>query len=184
MVVDKFHEIISFKQSKWLEKYIIFNTQKRNKAKTDFEKDFHKSLNSSFNGKTVENVRNRVIEIITKDDNDKIFKQQSKLLFNGIRKSYTNYDSYTFKQNEILMDEPIYLGFAVLELSKLLMYGTFYDTLQPFFGEKNIQLHYTDSVAKDTNFLKNNENIKILRVDENFNEEAWYQEDNVITHWE
>ena len=33
MVVDKIHEIISFKQSKWLEKYINFNTQKRDKAK-------------------------------------------------------------------------------------------------------------------------------------------------------
>ena len=36
MVVDKVHNIISFKQSKWLEKYISFNTQKRNKAKNDF----------------------------------------------------------------------------------------------------------------------------------------------------
>ena len=39
MVVEKIHEIISFKQSKWLEKYINFNTQKRNKAKNEFEKD-------------------------------------------------------------------------------------------------------------------------------------------------
>ena len=36
MVVDKVHEIISFKQSKWLEKYINFNTQKRNQAVKDF----------------------------------------------------------------------------------------------------------------------------------------------------
>ena len=28
MIVDKIHEIISFKQSKWLNKYISFNTQK------------------------------------------------------------------------------------------------------------------------------------------------------------
>ena len=40
MIVEKIHEIISFKQSRWLEKYISFNTQKRNKAKNDFEKDF------------------------------------------------------------------------------------------------------------------------------------------------
>ena len=33
MIVVKIHEIISFKQRKWLEKYIIFNTQKRNKLK-------------------------------------------------------------------------------------------------------------------------------------------------------
>ena len=40
MVVEKVHSVTSFKQSKWLEKYVSFNTQKRNKAKNDFEKDF------------------------------------------------------------------------------------------------------------------------------------------------
>ena len=40
MVVDKVHEIISFKQNKWLEKYMNFNTQKKNQAVNDFKKDF------------------------------------------------------------------------------------------------------------------------------------------------
>ena len=115
MKVEKVHNVISFKQSKWLEKYISFNTQKRNKAKNEFEKDFYKILNISFYGRTMENVRNRTkVEFIKKDDTDKIIKQQSKLTFNGIQKSYENYDSYTFKQNEVLMDKPIYLGFNVL----------------------------------------------------------------------
>ena len=125
MIVDKVHEIISFKQSKWLKKYTIFNSQKRNKANNDFEKDFYNLLKYAFYGKTIKNVRNRIIvEFIRKDDTDKIIKQQSKLTFNGIHKSYEYYDSYTFKQNEVLMDKPIYLGFSVLELSKLLMNET------------------------------------------------------------
>ena len=116
MVVDKVHEIISFRQSRWLEKYINFKTQKRNKAKNDFEKDFYKLLNNAFYGKTMENVRNRLkIKFIKKDNYREIIKQQSKLTFNGIHKSYENCDSYTFKQNELLMDKPIYLGFSVLE---------------------------------------------------------------------
>ena len=45
------------------------------------------------------------------------------------------------------MDKPIYLGFAVLELSKLHMYETYYDKLQPYFGRENIQLHYIDTDA-------------------------------------
>ena len=88
----------------------------------------------------MENVRNLVkVKIIKKDDTDKIIKQQSKLTFNGIHKSYENYDSYTVKQNEVLMDKPIYLGFSVLELSKLLSFETYYDKLQPYFGQENIQ---------------------------------------------
>ena len=38
MIIDKVREIISFKQSKWLEHFISFNTWKRNQAINDFEK--------------------------------------------------------------------------------------------------------------------------------------------------
>ena len=34
------------------------------------------------------------------------------------------------------MDKPIYLGFSMLESSELLMYETYYDTLQPYFKQK------------------------------------------------
>ena len=57
-VVEKVHEIISFKQSKWLEKYIRFITQQQNKVEKSFEKDFYKLLNIALYGKTTENVRN------------------------------------------------------------------------------------------------------------------------------
>ena len=80
MVVEKIHEIISFKQSKWLESYISFNTQKRNKAKNDFEKVFFKLLVNAAFGKFLENIRNRLeLEIIKKDNFKKIIDQQSNL---------------------------------------------------------------------------------------------------------
>ena len=146
MIVDEVHGIISVKQSKWLEEYINFNTQKRNQAVNDFEKDFNRLLNNAFYGKTLENVRNRLkIEFIKKADTDKIIKEQSKLTLSGIHKKYENCDSYTFKQNEVTMDKPIYLGFSVLELSKLLMYETYYDLLQPYFGQEEIHLHNMDT---------------------------------------
>ena len=45
------------------------------------------------------------------------------------------------------MDKPIYLGFAVLELSKSHMYKTYYDTLQPYFGQENLKLFFVDTDA-------------------------------------
>ena len=103
----------------------------------------------------MENVRNRLKKkFIKKYDYREIIKQQSKLTFNGIHKSYPNCDSYAFKQNEVLMDKPFYLGFSVLELGKLHMYETYYDILQPYFGQENIQCHYMDSVTKDNNKRK------------------------------
>ena len=125
MVFDKVHEIIeiiSFKQDKWLEECINFNTQKRNKAVNHFEEGFYKLLNNAFYGKTMENVRIICkLIFIYKNDYEEIMKHQSKLTLNGIHKSYESYDSYTFKQNEVLTDKPIYVGVTVLELSKLLM---------------------------------------------------------------
>ena len=168
MIVDKLHNKISFTQSRWLEKYINFNTHKRNKAKDDFEKDFYNLLNNAFYGKTMENVRNRLkIKFIEKDDHKEIIKHQSKLTFNGIHKSYNNCDSFSFKQNEVLMDKPKYLGFTVLELSKLLMYETYYDKLQPYFGQENIKLHYIDCDSfvlsiETQNIINNLKNLEDL----------------------
>ena len=128
--VVKVHIVFSYKKIKWLGKYIRFNTQKRNKANNEVEKNFYKFLNNSFYGEKMENVRNRItVEITRKNDTDKTKKQQLKLTSKGIRKSHEIYVSYTFKQNEVLMDNPIYLGFSVLELSKVLMYETCYGKL-------------------------------------------------------
>ena len=48
MVVDKIHEIISFRQSNWLEKYINFYAEKRAKSSNNFQIEFHKQMPNSF----------------------------------------------------------------------------------------------------------------------------------------
>ena len=96
----------------------------------------------------MENLRNRLgLKFVRKDDYKENIKHQSKLTFNGIHKSYENCDRYVCMKHEVLMDKPIYLGLAVLELSKLQMYETYYDKLQPYFGQEKIQLHYIDKDA-------------------------------------
>ena len=42
------------------------------------------------------------------------------------------------------MDQLIYLGFAVLEMTKVFKYETYYDKLSPQFGRKKLQFHYID----------------------------------------
>ena len=98
-------------------KYISFNTQKRDKSKNDFEKDFFNLLVNAAFGSFLENVRNRLrLDLIIKDNNKNFIEQQSKLTSNGIHKPYENFDSYTFKQNELAMDKAKYVGFAILDL--------------------------------------------------------------------
>ena len=90
-----------------MEKLMSVNTQRRNQAVNVFEKEFHRSLNIPFWGKTMGNICIRIkAEFIEKDEDERIVKHQSKLTFNWIQKSYTFCDSYTFKQNEVQMDKP------------------------------------------------------------------------------
>ena len=116
----------------------------------------------------MENVRNRLkIKFVKNVDFRKIIKQQSKRTFNGVHKSYDNSDGYTFKQNEVIMDKPIYLGFSVLELSKLLMYETHYGKLQPYFGQDKLELHYMDCDSfvlsiETQNIINNLKNLEKL----------------------
>ena len=66
-------------------------------------------------------------------DEEKIIKRQSKLSFEGIVDCYREFNMYKFKYNEITFKKPIYLGFSILELSKLLMYEFYYEKLVPLF---------------------------------------------------
>lgn len=47
------------------------------------------------------------------------------------------------------MNQSWAVGFSILELSKLHMYTSFYETILPTFGEENVELlmHDTDSLA-------------------------------------
>ena len=74
------------------------------------------------------------------------------------------------------MDTAIYVGFAILEMSKLHMYETYYDTLQHYFSQESLQLHYTDTdgmilsmITKD--IIKNLKNLEDIfdfnNLDEN-----------------
>ena len=177
MKVTKIHTIYRFKQSLRLEKYINHNTQKRTKAKTNFEEDLYKLINNPFFGKTMENVRERVsLEIIFHTNINQITKRQSKLSFKGINMRYSTFSLYKFDKEKTVFDIPIYLGFSVLELSKLLMYEFYYHKLQPYYNSK-IKLHYMDTdsfilsyktgdLIKDLEYFKND--FGFSELDENY----------------
>ena len=144
MVLRKIHRIIRFRQSKWLKPYIEFNTNQRTQATTDFEKDYFKLMNNAYYGKTCENVRNRVdVELVT--NRDRLIKLHNNPRFKDEKRFDESLCAVLKRITNIKFDKPIFIGATVLELSKLLMYEFYYDVLQPYYGEKNIQLLYMDT---------------------------------------
>ena len=70
MKLTKMHEVLKFKQSDWMKKYIDFNTEKRANAVNSFEKKKKLMINSVY-GKTMENLWKRIV--IRLVNNEKYF---------------------------------------------------------------------------------------------------------------
>lgn len=141
--ITKIHSILKFNQSRWLAEYIDFNTNMRQKATSAFEKDLYKYLNNSCYGKTMEGIRNRIdVRLVSEQ------KQAERLTAQPAFESFSiiNDDITMVKMRKmkIRWDKPTYLGFCVLELSKLAMYEFHYDYIMQKYG-KNAKLMFTDT---------------------------------------
>ena len=65
----KIHQILKFNQSPWLRPYIDANTEKRSRAKNEFEKYYYKRKNNSVFGKTTENQSQHVdVKLVSRWD--------------------------------------------------------------------------------------------------------------------
>ena len=141
--IAKIHKILKFQQSKWIEKYISYNSKKRTEAKSDFEKSFYKYMVNSFFGKTMENMRKRTSISFA----NSIQKLES-ICHRGDVKSWRifNKDFCAFElvKKTLKLDRPVYVGFSILDISKTLMYDFFYNVLKPKFGD-NVSVLYTDT---------------------------------------
>ena len=52
---------------------------------------------------------------------------------------------YCLSKQNILFSKPIFAGFCILELPKLVIFFWFHCKLLPCFGEDNVVLHYLDT---------------------------------------
>ena len=139
----RIHRGIEFHQSFWLKKYISLNTEKRKQARNAFEKDFFKLLNNSIFGKTMENVRGRTnLELVHEER--RLKKITAKPNFNRVHIFNEDLTAAHCLSTKIELNKPIYVGFAILDLSKTLMYDFHYGYIKTKYGD-NAQLCFTDT---------------------------------------
>lgn len=148
--ITKIGRVISFKQKKWLKRFVDINTQMRINARTKFEKDVLKLLSNSAYGKLIQNPRKERDLALMHPTSKRLKKWVGTPRYKGrnIIRSAIEEDkkmvSIEREKNHCLMDKPIAAGFAVLELSKLIMLEFWYNTLKPRYGDK-IEYVYGDT---------------------------------------
>lgn len=144
LVLSKVHRVLKFDQSQWLKPYINLNTRLRQIATSNFEESFAKLMNNSVYGKTCENVR--------KYSNAKLATNKvevNKLLMSPLIEDFKIYHEnlacFQMYKQSVTLNKPRYVGLAVLDLSKLLLYRFYYKYILEKFENVKILMSDTDS---------------------------------------
>ena len=142
--ITSVHRGISFNQSSWMEPYIRKNTELRKTATNSFEKDFFKLMNNSVFGKTIENIRKRQ-NVFLVDNREKASKLSCKPNFERLNIFDRNLVAIHLKKTEVYFNKPVYVGQAILDLSKLLMFDFNYNYIRNKYSYKKARLLFTDT---------------------------------------
>ena len=142
--------MIECNQLAWMKEYIDFNTKLRTEAKNDFEKDFYKLMNNAVFGKTMKNIRkHRDIKLV--DNEEAYLKAVMKPNFKSGTLFGPNLMGCEMGKIKVVMNKPVYLGQAILDLSKIVMYEFHYNYMKRKYDDDKLTLCYmdTDSLIYD-----------------------------------
>ncbi|XP_076301635.1 uncharacterized protein LOC143219582 [Lasioglossum baleicum] len=113
--LKKIHRILEFRQSRWLHGYIDLNTKLRANATNDFSKNLH-----------------GVERLIARPN------------FHSYTVCSEDFVAIQMKKLLVKFYKPIYVGMAVLDISKFHLYSFHYEYMYPNF-QKNCKILYTDT---------------------------------------
>ena len=140
LVLERIHRCIELKKSAWMNEYIDFNTRLRTAAKNDFENDFHNLMNNSVFGKTMENIRkHRNIKLVKNEE--EYLKNVMKPIFKSGTLLGPDLMGCEMGKVKVVMNKPVYLGQALLDLSKTIMYEFHYDYMIPKYARSASEPH-------------------------------------------
>ena len=126
--------MIKSNQNDWLKPYIVMNTELRQKAKNNFEKDFFKLMNNSVFRKTIENVKKyRDIKLIAIERRRSLLVLQPN--YHRTKFFTENKLAIEMKITQVLMNKPVYLVLSIFDLNKTEMYEFWHDYVKPKYGK-------------------------------------------------
>ena len=122
--LTKIIRVMAFEQRSWLKPYI------------DFEKDFFKLMNNAVFGKTMENLRKRM-DVKLVNSQSRARKLTCKPSFHAFRIFCEDLVAIHLLKQRLYLNRPIYVGFAILDLSKTLMYDFHYRYVKSKYGSRS-----------------------------------------------
>ena len=100
-------------------------------------------MNNAVFGKTMENIRkHKIIKLV--NDKNKRKKLASEPTYHSTKWFSESLLAMEMKKTSVYMNKPIYLGLAILSLSKIYMYEYWYDNMKPKYGDRT-RLCYMDT---------------------------------------
>ena len=119
------------------------NTKLRKDAKNNFEKDFLKLMINAVFGRNIKNLRKYrdIKPVITELKRNYLVSEPNCHTTNFFTE---NLLAVKMKNTQKTMNKPVYLGLSIIDLSKTVMYESWYDYLKSKYGE-NAKLCFMDT---------------------------------------
>ena len=163
MKLKKIRRGIGFREKAFMKPFIEWNTKLRTAARNDFEKELFKLASNSVYGKTMENVRNR-INMKLVNDRKKKAKYVKKVNFKHATKFGEKIAAVHMKKTKVILNKPIFVGAAILDLSKIHMFEFHYGYVKKKWEKVKVLYSDTDSlileIETDDFFADTGEDVK------------------------
>ena len=146
--VTHIHHIIRFKQAPFIFEYVNMLGEKRAKSKTTVEKNLYKLLANSTYGKFVETIlkRMKVKFANTWNEREAIIQKHGYDMIAGTTMYSENLIGIKLNTPVRRVEKPFFIGFAILDMSKHIIYDFYYNVLKTTFDNVELLGQDTDSL--------------------------------------
>ena len=145
--ITHIHHIIRFKQAPFIFEYVNMLSEKRAKSKTTVEKNLYKLLANSIYGKFVETglKRMKVKFANTWNEREAIIQKHGYDMIAGTTMYSENLIGIKLNTPVYKVVKPFFIGFAILDMSKHIIYDFYYNVLKTTFDNVELLGQDTDS---------------------------------------
>ena len=146
--ITHIHHLIRFKQAPFIFEYVNILSEKRVKSKTTVEKNLYRLLANTTYGKFVETglKRMKVKFANTWNEREAIIQKHGYDMIAGTTTYSENLISIKLNTPVCKVEKPFFIGFAILDMSKHIIYDFYYNVLKNTFDTVELLGQDTDSL--------------------------------------